>query len=120
MNYPVRIGIVGGGQLGKMLTLAAKKLGFYVTIIDPTPQSPAGQVANKQIVSDFKDEKTILELGKYSDFITFEIELTNDKALLKLMKKGKIVNPAPSTLGIVRDKLRQKEFLQKNKIPTAK
>jgi len=120
MNYPVRIGIVGGGQLGKMLTLAAKKLGFYVTIIDPTPQSPAGQVADKQIVSDFKDEKTILELGKYSDFITFEIELTNDKALLKLMKKGKIVNPAPSTLGIVRDKLRQKEFLQKNKIPTAK
>ena len=119
MNYPIRIGIVGGGQLGKMLTQAAKKLGFYVTVIDPTPQSPAGQVADKQIVADFKDPKAIKKLAKYSDFITFEIELTNDKALFDLMKKGKIVNPTPSTLAIIRDKLKQKEFLQNNKIPTA-
>ena len=120
MNYPIRIGIVGGGQLGKMLTQAAKKLGFYVTVIDPTPHSPAGQVADKQIVADFKDPKAIRELGKYSDFITFEIELANDKALYTLMKKGKIVNPAPSTLGIIRDKLKQKKFLKKHKIPTAR
>ena len=120
MNYPIRIGIVGGGQLGKMLTQSAKKLGFYVTVIDPTPQSPAGQVADRQIVADFRDSKAILELARYSDFITFEIELTNDKALLALMKKGTIINPAPSTLTIIRDKFRQKQFLLKNKIPTAK
>lgn len=67
MNYPNRLGIVGGGQLGKMLTIAAKKLGFYVTIIDPTPQSPAGQVADRQIVADYKDPKAIIELSKNSD-----------------------------------------------------
>lgn len=120
MNYPNRIGIVGGGQLGKMLTQSAKKLGFYVTVLDPTPQSPAGQVADKQIVGDFKDEEAIIELSKNSDFITFEIELANDNALHKIMRKGKIVNPSPTTLGIIRDKLKQKEFLEKNKIPTAK
>ena len=64
MNYPVRIGIVGGGQLGKMLTQSAKKLGFYVTVIDPTPQSPAGQVADKQIIADYNDSEAIKKLGK--------------------------------------------------------
>lgn len=120
MNYPVRIGIVGGGQLGKMLTQSAKKLGFFVTIIDPTPQSPAGQVADRQIIADYKDEKAILELGKVSDFITFEIELANAKALNDLIKKGVAINPSPVTLAIIRDKLKQKEFLTNNKIPTAK
>ena len=120
MKYPVRIGIVGGGQLGKMLTQSAKKLGFYVTVIDPTPDSPAGQVADKQIVADYRDEKAILKLAKLSDFITFEIELANDKALNDLVKKGKAINSSPITLGIIRDKLKQKEFLQKNKIPIAK
>ena len=120
MNYPTRIGIVGGGQLGRMLSVAAKKLGFYVTIIDPTPQSPAGQVSDKQIIADYKDENAIIELSKDSDFITFEIELANDNALKKVMKKGKTVNPSPKTLGIIRDKLKQKEFLEELKIPTAK
>ena len=120
MHYPIRIGIVGGGQLGKMLTQSAKKLGFYVTIIDPTRDSPAGQVADKQIVADYRDEKAILKLAKVSDLITFEIELANDNALYKIMKKGKVVNPSPVTLAIIRDKLKQKEFLTKNKIPTAR
>ena len=120
MNYPNRIGIVGGGQLGKMLTQSAKKLGFYVTVIDPTPQSPAGQVADQQIVADYKDKKAILKLARVSDLITFEIELANDNALNTLIRKGKIVNPSPKTLSIIRDKLKQKEFLTKNKIPTAK
>lgn len=119
MSYPIRIGIVGGGQLGKMLTQSAKKLGFYVTIIDPTKDSPAGQVADKQIVADYRDEKAILKLAKFSDFITFEIELANDKALNDLVRKGKAINPSPITLGIIRDKLKQKEFLKKNRIPTA-
>lgn len=119
MNYPNRIGIVGGGQLGKMLTQSAKKLGFYVTVIDPTPQSPGGQVADRQIVADYKDSKAIQELSYVSDFITFEIELANDSALYKIMRKGKIVNPSPKTLNIIRDKLKQKDFLKKNSIPTA-
>lgn len=119
MNYSFRIGIVGGGQLGKMLTVAAKKLGFFVAVIDPTPQSPAGQVADREIVADFKDEKAIRKLAEFSDVITFEIELANDRVLNDLIKEGKVVHPSPQTLGIIRDKLKQKNFLQTHGIPTA-
>ncbi len=119
MKKAVHIGIVGGGQLGKMLTMSAKKLGMYVTVIDPTPKSPAGQVADHQIVADFKDEKAILELAQMVDVITFEVELANDKALSQAMKQGKTVHPNPKTLRIIRDKLKQKQFLNKHKIPTS-
>lgn len=119
MRHPLRIGIVGGGQLGKMLTLSAKKMGFYVAVTDPTPLSPAGQIADHQIVADYKDAKAIRKLASMVDVITFEIELANDKVLYSLMKKGKTVYPNPKTLGIIRDKLIQKTFLQKNRIPTA-
>jgi 5-(carboxyamino)imidazole ribonucleotide synthase len=114
-----RIGIVGGGQLGRMLTIPAKKLGFSVNIIDPTPNSPAGQIADHQIVADFKDEKAIRELGKISDYLTFEIELANSEVLKELEKKGIKINPSPESLAIIRDKLKQKEFLRKNQIATA-
>lgn len=113
------IGIVGGGQLGRMLTFEAKKMGFTVMVLDPTPQSPAGQVADYQIIADYKDEKAIYELAQKSDIITFEIELANDKALQELIKKGKSVNPNPKTLSIIRDKFIQKKFLKKHKIPVA-
>lgn len=119
MKYPVRIGIIGGGQLGRMLTQSAKKIGCFVTVIDPTPQSPAGQVADKEIVADFKDEKAIRKLAKLSDVITFEIELANDGVLNELMQKGKIVHPSPQTLGVIRDKLKQKRFLKSYNLPTA-
>ena len=119
MNYPLRIGIVGGGQLGKMLVQAAKKLGFYVAIVDPTPQSPGGQIADKQIIADYKDEKAIRKLAKLTDIITFEIELANDKVLYELQKKGKIIHPSPKTLAVIRDKLRQKQFLKSHHLPTA-
>lgn len=119
MNNPIRIGIVGGGQLGKMLVQAAKKLGFFVAVIDPTPQSPGGQIADKQIIADYKDEKAIRKLAKLTDIITFEIELANDKVLYELQKKGKIIHPSPKTLGVIRDKLRQKQFLKSHHLPTA-
>ena len=114
-----RIGIVGGGQLGRMMTIPAKKLGFRVNIIDPTPNSPAGQIADHQIVADYKDEKAIRELGNISDFITFEIELANSDVLKELEKKGIKINPTAMTLEIIRDKLSQKKFLQSAGIPVA-
>ena len=114
-----RIGIVGGGQLGRMLTQAAKKLGFFVTVLDPTPKSPAGLIADAQIIGDFKDENAIRELASKSDFLTFEIELANHEILRELAKSGIAVNPSAETLGIIKDKLRQKEFLREVGIPTA-
>lgn len=113
------IGIVGGGQLGRMLTQAAHPLGFYVSVLDPTPNGPAGLVADKQIVADFKDEASIEKLASTVDFLTFEIELAAAGVLDKLQKNGVLVNPTGETLSIIKDKLRQKDFLRKNDIPVA-
>ncbi len=85
-NYP-RIGIVGGGQLGKMLALEAKKMGLYVTVMDPTPNCPAASVSDEQIVADYKDEAGTHELAEKSDFITFEIEIVNTSILKELEKR---------------------------------
>ncbi len=114
-----RIGIVGGGQLGRMLGFAAKRLGYTVTVIDPTPNSPAGQVVDEQIVADYKDEKAIRELAKKADYMTFEIESANSDVLEDLTKKGLQVHPSAKTLGIIKDKLFQKQFLKKAGIPVA-
>ena len=117
MKY--RLGIVGGGQLGRMLALEAKKMGFTVTVLDPTPASPAGQVSDEQIVADYKDEAAIRQLGEISDFLTFEIESANAEVLEELASKGLSINPSPGTLAIIKDKFRQKEFLRLNDIPVA-
>jgi 5-(carboxyamino)imidazole ribonucleotide synthase len=113
------VGIVGGGQLGRMLTEAAHKLGFSVTVLDPTPDSPAGQVADKQIIGDFRDPLMVKELGEEVDYVTFEIELADDMALRELEARGVPVNPSPATLAVIKDKYLQKKFLRKGSIPTA-
>lgn len=114
-----RIGIVGGGQLGRMITIEAKRLGFDVTVIDPTPHSPAAQVGANQIIADYNDEKAIKEIGKTCDFLTFEIELANASILNELEKKGLKINPSSKTLTMIKDKLEQKKFLKKVGIPVS-
>ncbi len=113
------IGIVGGGQLGKMLADAAKKLGFKTIVLDPTPNAPASLSADKQIVGSFKDKQKILELADEVDVITFEIESANAEALDELEKKGKEVHPSPKTLSIIKDKFEQKNFLREHDIAVA-
>lgn len=116
-----RIGIVGGGQLGRMLAFEAKKMGFYVTILDPIPQSPAGQVADKQIIADYNDEKAIIDLANQSDFITFEIENTNGQFLDELEKKVNCtINPTGKSWRLFQDKLAQKKLFEKGHIPQSK
>ncbi len=114
-----RIGIVGGGQLGRMLAQAAHKLGFYVTVLDPQAGSPAGQVSDAQIVGSFKDKESIFKLAEVSDFITFEIESANAEALEELVVRGVSVNPEPNVLKIIKDKFEQKVFLREHDIPVA-
>jgi 5-(carboxyamino)imidazole ribonucleotide synthase len=113
------IGIVGGGQLGRMMAQEAQAMGFVVTVLDPTPNSPAGQVAFKQIVADYKDEAAIRELATFNDFMTFEIELANAEILRELAAGGVQINPSPDTLTIIKDKLTQKRFLSKYGIPVS-
>jgi 5-(carboxyamino)imidazole ribonucleotide synthase len=114
-----RIGIVGGGQLGRMLTYAAHKLGFHVTVLDPTPNSPAAQLADEHIVKDFATPEGVYDIARNSDYLTFEIESANADALKKLVEEGKTINPSPDTLLIIKDKFQQKVFLEKNGIPVA-
>ena len=114
-----RIGIVGGGQLGRMLAFEAHKMGFRVTILEPTPQSPAGQVADQQIIANYSDQKALQELAAKSDFITYEIELENSDIFDGLVKTGSIIHPSIKTFKLINDKYLQKEFFKKAKIPVA-
>ena len=113
------LGIIGGGQLGMMLTEAAKKMPDEISeiiVLDPTENCPASQVGAKQIVADFKDENAIKELATKSDIITYEIESGNSD-VLKQMEKICEINPSPETLRIIQDKFLQKSFLKENNIP---
>jgi len=114
-----RLGIIGGGQLGMMITEAAKNLSEYISeiiVLDPTENCPAAQAGAKQIVGDFKDELAILKLAELSDIITYEIESGNTDVLSKLNAE---IEPSPSTLGIIQDKLLQKTFLSENELPVS-
>jgi 5-(carboxyamino)imidazole ribonucleotide synthase len=115
------LGIIGGGQLGMMLTEAAKKMPEYISdviVLDPTPECPAVRVGAKQIVADFKDKNAIVELSLQSDIITYEIESGDSKVLESL--HGEVsINPSPTTLRTIQDKYLQKQFLSQNNIPVA-
>ena len=112
-----RLGIIGGGQLGMMITEAAQNLSgaiSEITVLDPTENCPAAQAGAKQIIGDFKDELAILKLAEQSDIITYEIESGNTDVLSRLKAR---IEPSPSTLGIIQDKLSQKTFLSENELP---
>jgi 5-(carboxyamino)imidazole ribonucleotide synthase len=113
------LGIIGGGQLGMMLTEAAKKMPEYISeviVLDPSENCSAAQVGAKQIVADFKDEKAILELASKVDILTYEIESGNSD-VLKVAEAKTAINPSPETLRIIQDKFLQKSFLRQNNIP---
>ena len=112
------IGIAGGGQLGRMLADAAHALGLKVVVLDPTPNSPAGQVADEQIVGDYKDAAMMEALAAKCDVLTYEIESVNADALKEIAKKMP-VHPTPHTLAIIKDKYTQKQFLRERGIPVA-
>jgi phosphoribosylaminoimidazole carboxylase PurK protein len=115
-----RIGIVGGGQLGRMLAQAAQKLGFEVTTLDPAHNGPAAQVANAHIAKPFDAEEGVSELAQGVDVITFEIESAHADTLRDIAgARPGDVHPSPQTLGIIRDKYEQKRFFESNSIPVA-
>ena len=116
------LGIIGGGQLGMMLTEAAKNMPLDISkviVLDPTKNCPAAKVGAEQIVADFKDESSIRELADRCDIITYEIE-SGDSIVLKKLESKCQINPSPETLFIIQDKLSQKNFLKENNIPVGK
>ena len=114
------LGIIGGGQLGMMITEAAQNLEEVskIIVLDPTENCPAAKVGAEQIIADFKDEDAIKKLSELSDIITYEIESGNSDVLKKLETHTEI-NPSPDTLRIIQDKLLQKQFLKENDIAVA-
>ena len=115
------LGIIGGGQLGMMMTEAAQNLPNEISkiiVLDPTENCPAAQMGAYQIIADFKNKDAIVELSQKSDIITYEIE-SGDSDVLKSVEKNAKINPSPETLKIIQDKFLQKTFLKENQIPVA-
>ena len=118
--FPVaRIGLIGGGQLGRMMVKAAKRLGCTCVVLDPVPGSPAAQVAGHQIVGGYSDPAKLRELAESCDLMTFELENIETDTLLGLESEGHRIHPRPALLAIIQDKYRQKCFLRDAGIPTS-
>lgn len=112
------LGVVGGGQLGRMLAEAASPLGVDVVVLDPTPTCPASGVARDQIVADFDDPDGIHALAERVDALTFEIELADPEVLSAAGEEHDVpVHPDPGTLETIQDKLVQTEALADAGIP---
>ena len=118
-NLDKNLGIVGGGQLGKMLLSECNKMNISTSVLDPSEKSPCNSISDKFVLGDFNDFDTVYNFGKDCDIITFEIEHINVKALEVLESEGKMVYPKPKTLKIIQDKNIQKSFFVDNKIPTS-
>ena len=112
-----RIGIIGGGQLGKMMILDAKRLDTYFVILDPTPKCPADSIADEHIVADFDDVRAFHELADKVDVITYEFEHINAQALQELEAEGHKVYPSSETLLHIQNKYDQKMWLRQNDLP---
>jgi 5-(carboxyamino)imidazole ribonucleotide synthase len=120
VSNPPRIGIVGGGQLGKMLAMDAKRLGLKVNILDPSYDCPASSIADEHIVAGFNDRQGIMRLAEMSDVLTYEIELVDADVLKELEDKGYKVRHPSYVVKVTQDKYMQKFILSKHGIPTAR
>lgn len=114
-----KLGIIAGGQLGKMLIQPAISWDVQTYVLDPSPDCPCAAICNTFIQGDIKDYDTVLAFGKQVDMITLEIEHVNVDALRELKKMGKTVHPDPEALAIIQDKGLQKEFYAKHNLPTS-
>lgn len=122
MNYfssNFKLGILGGGQLGKMLLAETLKFDIQTYVLDPSEEAPCKIACNKFFIGDLTDFETVYNFGKQVDVLTFEIELVNIEALEKLEKEGIKVYPSSQTLKKIQNKGTQKDFYKNYKIPTA-
>ncbi|MBB6326255.1 5-(carboxyamino)imidazole ribonucleotide synthase [Algoriphagus iocasae] len=113
------LGVLGGGQLGRMLIQSAINYNQDIHILDPDPNAPCKDLCQKFTVGSLKDFDTVYAFGQDCDVITVEIESVNTEALMKLESEGKQVYPQPHILKLIQDKREQKQFYQQHAIPTA-
>ncbi len=114
-----KLGILGGGQLGKMLLAETRKWDIQTYVLDPSEDAPCKIACNSFFQGDLMDFETVYQFGKQVDILTFEIELVNINALEKLESEGIPIYPSPKTLRQIQNKGLQKNGYQKHQIPTA-
>ena len=122
MNYfssDFKLGILGGGQLGKMLLSETRKFDIQTYILDPSDEAPSQFGATKFFIGDLLDFETVYQFGKHVNLLTIEIENVNLDALDKLEEEGLPIFPSPKTLRLIQNKGVQKDFYVQNQIPTA-
>ena len=120
-NYSnLKIGIIGGGQLGKIMSQKAKKMGFHVTILDPTFNCPAAQVSDKHIIGGFHDAQMLEQLVQETDVTTFELEHVETSILKELYDNGHRIHPSPYVIELIQNKYEQKKLLDERGIPVPK
>jgi len=113
------IGILGGGQLGRMLTLEAKRMGYRVVTLEPSTDSPAGQIADEQIVAAYDDLRFIGELGARSDVVTYEFENIPLGSVRALESDRRLVRPSSAVLRVTQERLLEKQFVRDCGVATA-
>jgi 5-(carboxyamino)imidazole ribonucleotide synthase len=113
------IGILGGGQLGRMLTLEAKRMGYRVVTLEPSTDSPAGQIADEQIVAAYDDLRFIGELGARSDVVTYEFENIPLASVQALEDDRRLVRPSSAVLRVTQERLLEKQFVRDCGVATA-
>ncbi len=114
-----KLGILGGGQLGRMLLSETQKFDIYTCILDSSKEAPCAEICNEFYVGDLNNFEAVYNFGKKVDLLTIEIEHVNIEALFKLEKEGLTIYPQPRVLNIIQNKGTQKDFFTKNNIPTA-
>ncbi len=120
MEYkPQKLGILGGGQLGKMLIQEATNLNLQIHILDPDPDCPCKDLSHNYTQGDFRDYEQVLRFGKEVDILTIEIEHVNVDALFELQDLGVKIFPQPDVIKVIQDKGLQKQFFTNNNIPTS-
>lgn len=112
------LGILGGGQLGRMLALAAARLGFDVAVLERDPDSPAGRVAAHTIVAPYDDGEALKALADLASVVTFEFENVPAESVLRLQALGVEVAPGPEALSVAQDRVAEKQFLNASGAPT--
>ncbi len=112
------LGLVGGGQLGRMFTQAAQRLGYEVVVLDPDPQSPAGRIAAKHIKAGYSDEWALVELGRSVRAVTTEFENV-PATTLAYLRQYCPVRPGPEAVAVTQDRIAEKNFARSNGLLTA-
>ena len=114
-----KLGVLGGGQLGRMLLTETQKYDIHTVILDASPEAPCAQICNEFHIGNLLDFDAVYNFGKLVDVLTIEIEHVNIEALYQLEKEGLKVYPQPSVIEIIQHKGKQKDFFVANNIPTS-